>query len=1167
MSAAQDRTGTDGNPPALGLDPDSYTAHRLQWYKHHLHINYRSRAATFSTKETISRVRQLTGLDGPSASALYAYSFPQPDDLEADEDEEDDGDEGDDDDLHVPAEVDGASTATASNQAPPAVPIARSVPLDSGALADDVPATATGPEDQSASVATLLKSDPSSTRRSSTTSRTEASFHTAGETLSGSGGGDGAGDGVAKPRTYRLLSASVPAESLIKRPTGLDAIEEDPARRLSTTSSDVLASADSANSRTSLLPQTAAHRLSSVSEARESQDETAMAREPHPPPSAAAAHDESSKAAPELDVAQAVAHTTPGLVRFNVPDDAPADTSKRAQSRFAQLGRRSSGAVRRLRRDRRGSRRDGEIVRMEKMLVKVQSTAQELSRHYDENESMAVECRTMEQWQEFVVVCRECAGQEADYTLQFYKSRVIPERMPTSPSTASTAAKGRATRAIDLDRRKTHVNLYSTLDKTVVVWAPGGEGGSTTTMYLLRPRALASAVEWYTFLRSALGGDRPVGIHVHVPDLGVTLYLKDLFRPLNAAGAGPAAGAGLDAAAAAAAASDDLAYDAVVQTMQAERAVAGTIIRLCTQTLQQNADWADVLRRWSATEQMALAWKRYDRLEWVYGANEQKMFGTWGMQRSHELQLRPKVHYPTDVPLGAHHRQHLPHANMPEAAAHTLTEPTPIEGFLVRLTSQRGRDRRRLGRMFATRLYFSTHDQLLCFSRPAYAIPPPPPQLPMTERATIPTTRQIERAMPLIYAIVPFRLVDGRIAWLQPQPQPPGGDATTTAAAAAAATAASRRHDEDAYDEAQRRVNTLLRADGYVDLCRVVRVRLFVRGTDPITTAAVAADDDHDDGTAVDNNNNNNNDDDHRTFELILDNGLTVRLEAYNGAAAREWITRLTALVRYWTRRKAADSELLKTVRRTNLARLRLDEAAEPFVGQFAQPWELGQALASAEVFNMCGIACCRTVAMSGRLYWKPRRGASFRQCHAVLCHGQLLIFQSALRNRVGAEVGSAHHERQAAIELKESYLYSGLLTADDDLLSLSRETGAGVDARHAGPHALPRVYRDEDGDGAGGWTSSDADSMTSFVIWRSVRRAWFKVFAAAQPPQPDDGRRRQRQHQHQHLRHVTALGVPGRSLVFKARSRADRDRWVMSLATEIERLHRPEEIRVVKTA
>ncbi len=504
----------------------------------------------------------------------------------------------------------------------------------------------------------------------------------------------------------------------------------------------------------------------------------------------------------------------------------------------------------------------------------------------------------------------------------------------------------------------------------MVVWVPSKR---ETMIYILRPRSPTGSVEWYTFLRRVLGWNRPRELQVNVPDLNLTLYLENPFQQLEAQRN-------------AAQAADSIDDAAILKTMQEEQAVAGNIIRRCIEMLEGNPEWAQLLQNWASTKKMGLAWKRYDRLEWVHGAHEQKMYGTVGMQRSHDLELRPKQHYPTSVTLSSRRLQSSStetagrsnpgnsvddtqgsSASTSAGRSPTLTEPPAVEGFLVRLTSQRGQSRQ-LGRMFYKRLYFSTHDQYLSFSTPANAIPPPPPRLPMTEDSSIPTAQQVRDKMPLIYAVAPFRLENGEIAWLR------SGTSSTT----------QKAHDRDAFDEAERRVNTLLRADGFVDLCKVVTVRSVVRGSVP-------ADQNMDEGDAVDFNEDigggatttttitggqnqasqrhedgaTDRFDDSRTFELVLTNGLIVRLEAYNGATKREWIARLKALVRYWKLRKTADLELLNAVRQANLARLHIDEQSESYVGQFAQKWEVSQALASAELFHMCGVACCRTVAVS----------------------------------------------------------------------------------------------------------------------------------------------------------------------------------------------------------
>lgn len=76
---------------------------------------------------------------------------------------------------------------------------------------------------------------------------------------------------------------------------------------------------------------------------------------------------------------------------------------------------------------------------------------------------------------------------------------------------------------------------------------------------------------------------------------------------------------------------------------------------------------------------------------------------------------------------------------------------------------------------------------------------------------------------------------------------------------------------------------------------------------------------------------------------------------------------------------------------------------------------------------------------------------------------------------------------------------------------------------------------------------------MTCFVIWQATKKSFFKA-----NDETEEGKARQR------LRYVSKLGVPGRSMVFKARSRAERDHWVMSVGMEIERLQQGEEVRVV---
>jgi len=440
-------------------------------------------------------------------------------------------------------------------------------------------------------------------------------------------------------------------------------------------------------------------------------------------------------------------------------------------------------------------------------------------------------------------------------------------------------------------------------------------------IYIMRPRSAASSVEWYTFIRNALGWSRASSLQVHVPDLSVSLWLENPFERLEAS---------RDAARAEKADSA-----AIIRTMQEEQAVASNVIKQCMALLEGSPEWASILEAWSKDEKMGLAWKRYDRLEWIHGINERKMYGTLAMERSHVLELRPKQHYPTTVRT---------------KSGDDLEEPAAVEGFLVRLTSQRGRDQR-FGKMYFKRLYFSSHNQYLCFCRPAKALPPPPPKLPMTEGSKIPTASQIVDKIPLIYAINPYPTDRGQLTWL-----------------ASGNQASKEKHDLDAYDEHARKVKTLLQSDGFINLCDVFDIRSVVRGSAPadrnvdegpqVDFHEDVVDSQQDDGTTEEF-------DDNRTFELVLNNNLIIRLQSYNKATKKEWINRLTDIVRYWKLRTAADIELLKMVRHTNLTELQIDEEMESFIGQYAKKWEVTRAQASPELHHMCGISCCRTITVS----------------------------------------------------------------------------------------------------------------------------------------------------------------------------------------------------------
>ncbi|KAJ5572486.1 hypothetical protein N7450_009470 [Penicillium hetheringtonii] len=776
------------------------------------------------------------------------------------------------------------------------------------------------------------------------------------------------------------------------------------------------------------------------------------------------------------------------MAKYNINDNVK-NKQDRLRSRISKTG----GTIA-ANRPRRRKIQDGEVIKAERMLVLVEETPKEkLPGDYTENDSLRMETRTIDKWREFLVVCRKTSTEHTPFALQMYRTRVIPDM--SKPNSKTTPYY-----EIRLNRQNTSVNLYSSLDKTIVIWHPRRIG---TKIYIIRPKSTAHAAEWYTFIRQVLGWRRPSKLPIHVPDLGVSLVFKHPFDQLeNQIGAQ----------------NDDCQHTTILNQSTAEgRNAAAAIIKGCMSMLEGRAEWAEVLRAWSKSEKMGLAWKRYDRLEWIIGINEANMYGSIAMLSSHELELRPQHHYSTAIKHQGDKEQ----------------EPAPVEGFLIRLTSQKGMHQRR-NKMFFKRLYFFTQDHYLLFCRPAKALPPTPPKLApacLGEESDIPTSRQLLNEMPISWDVDPYPMSDGEITWLKS-----GNDEFV------------QRHDEEAYAQHQRNIHNMSQADGYIDLCNVTNVRLVHRGSSP-------ADPNIGEGPAVDfqteptdsrrDDGDTQEFDDDRTFELLLDNGLVIRLQAYDAVTRDEWVKRLDILVKYWRMRRADDAAELRAVRQRNLKILEIDEEMESVVGQFAKKWEVKKAEASPHLHNLCSLSGCRSIKFSGQLYRKPRRHTTFTKCHVLLTDGKLLIFRSTLRKGNGVVIPHIHQQHETTIDLRDCYIYSGLVTEND--LLYANQT---FDSNNPGLHALPRAYLSSDL-----FTSRDEDTAITFVLWQPIKKSLFRAEETG-----DQGKVKRS------LRQVTTLGKHGRTIVFKARSRVEKDQWVMSISSEIDRLQeeKQEDIRIV---
>lgn len=374
--------------------------HRRDWYTHHLRIRYSTRAATFSsTDRRGSRDRRLTGLEGPSASALFQTSFAQPDDVDAEN---------------------GGLVQDGHANGSPALAMPRASPHkdDVQSPEEDEFVDAVSEPDDDLRVYTHQEeperqSGPSVMRRQSTRSFVTASSIP----LSPSDEEDNEAiplphDAQAQAQAQTQVQASgseVPtatgSKSQGKRPLspGLESNTGEPSvDAVSTTS--LLRKADSQKASSPVTePISPAKGLLAKAKRKShmgSSESTGSSLE--------RAGETLSRKKSNLR----------NLVKFEMPED-----SKRAsihlRAKQAQMTvQRASSKL------RRRKIKDGLVVKMERMLVRVDSTGKEVPDDFDENASQKIDSRVKDKWREYMVVCRHSESEDAEFVLQMYKTRV-----------------------------------------------------------------------------------------------------------------------------------------------------------------------------------------------------------------------------------------------------------------------------------------------------------------------------------------------------------------------------------------------------------------------------------------------------------------------------------------------------------------------------------------------------------------------------------------------------------------------------------------------------------------------------------------------------------------------------------------------------------------------
>ncbi|GMM34154.1 Spo71 protein [Saccharomycopsis crataegensis] len=269
---------------------------------------------------------------------------------------------------------------------------------------------------------------------------------------------------------------------------------------------------------------------------------------------------------------------------------------------------------------------------------------------------------------------------------------------------------------------------------------------------------------------------------------------------------------------------------------------------------------------------------------------------------------------------------------------------------------------------------------------------------------------------------------------------------------------------------------------------------------------------------------------DETSMALVMHNGARLVLGACDLETKNEWIGKITQLSEYWKLRKEEDVSRIKYIRERNLSTLNITEHDEATFVEKAANWELKKGISDPQIYNINSLSTLKLVIYSGELYQKPRKHANFEKYYVVLAPGYLLIFKMFSRHKVSNVIYSnATYEHYMSIPLSSCYLYTGGSTASD-LLHRDRN----FDIMNPGHHALPKVYLD-------GWKCCEDETARCFTIWIGSK----KLISKGKNQGSKIGRK---------TAWVNRLGREGRSMVFMARSRQQRDLWALNILNEIGR-------------
>lgn len=727
------------------------------------------------------------------------------------------------------------------------------------------------------------------------------------------------------------------------------------------------------------------------------------------------------------------------------------------------------------------------VLKRDRMLVKVQLVGRvDVGSNFDELEARRYDIRSY-RWDEYLVLLRP--GRVELWNEARIRGRLLGD-----------VERLKLRYVIPLQRKEVSLSLYSEVDRLLCLTVPRSEWlrgpfplrRHGTTILLLNARASSLAADWMWLLWRELDGQPPSHINVHVP--GISMRVRVPLPTLPSVH-----GTARE-------------YDAILDLPKTlpyersyERMTARSLMDHTQRMIQAVPQWDGLVKDMQSRGlEPVLAWRSGSTYNWVnYATTPQGAPRYWdalagalltSARLAPELQMVLNNHYPTEVmhPRGC-----------------ALREPPAVEGFVGRLRSISG---------MATRTYLSTHDAGLYLMREANSFAPDPYMgLPIssvegeTRQERIRTYVSRFAAYEIHRELRQIRQSDGFLLLRDVCAIGSVGFPVVFS------TELTRHHVHLGHEPLMActmpQVQWVSDYDGTRQALDA-RLRMF-------DTAIMAESAHHSVKRTL------------RQFKLYLDNGRSIVFEAASVALAKEWMVHLFMLIVYWKCRETMDTRMLMHASQAT------DVSSPP-----SRQAEDHAALSLPFIWNWCRFGGCRTINLSGVLFWRTHTRQPFHRRYFILCDGQLLAFKlmsSTHSSTARYNEGILYRRKGAPILLRDAYVYKGdvadrVSDLQGDDMPNQRTGGHHTEELH---EQLPRFFH-------GGLCSAESSDECTFVV--RIRSGW------------DPGRLRRSKYENVQVPYLS--GRESSEITFRARTRLERDVWVRMISHEIEKVVRSDPSR-----